>query len=214
MSSLRSFNPPQCSPISASAAMFFEMNKPVKKPKPINSELIEDSGVPLEVARVYEAMKKSPYFKKPRYIAEMNYAINSSKPRFFVYDTQKGVLYKLKAAHGVGGKNGTPNDGKCREVSNRNGSHMSCLGLFKCAEVYNGNNGRSMRLDGLEATNGNARMRAVVIHGSDYVKESSNAPAGRSFGCPALDRAVSDKVIDMLKGGSPLLSHYNGANKI
>lgn len=171
-------------------------------------------GVPKEVQLVWEKMKLSPYFKNPRYIAEMDYSLNSSKKRLFVYDTEKKVLHKFKAAHGVGGKNGSPHDGKCRETSNKNGSHMSCLGLFKCAEAYNGNSGPSMRLDGLDVTNSNARMRAIVVHGSDYVKDSNSSISGRSWGCPAVDHASRPVVIEMLRGGSPLYSHYNGAMRI
>lgn len=195
------------------------MQRTIKKPKPVDVPPPEPAYqgmeiVPREVALVFEAMKKSTYFKNPRYIAEINYAIPSSQKRFFIYDREKKVLYKHKAAHGVGGKNKTPNDGRCREVSNKNGSHMSCLGLFKCSETYNGNNGYSMRIDGLESTNGNARMRAIVVHGSDYVNDDNTAISGRSFGCPAVTFKHYKAIIDMLKNGSPLLSHYNGANKI
>lgn len=195
------------------------MQRTIKKPRPVDvpppaPEFQGMEIVPKEVALVFEAMKKSSYFKNVRYIAEINYAIPSSQKRFFIYDRKEKKLYKHKAAHGVGGKNGSPNDGKCREVSNRNGSHMSCLGLFKCSETYNGNNGYSMRIDGLESTNGNARMRAIVVHGSDYVKDNTSSVSGRSWGCPAVDFAHYKTIIDMLKNGSPLLSHYNGANKI
>jgi hypothetical protein len=149
----------------------FKKLEPVvpSQPAPID---VETSGVPKEVQRVYAAMKESGKFNNPRFIAEMDYSINSKSPRLFIYDLTEKKLYKHKASHGVGGKNSSPHDGKCREVSNINGSHMSCLGLFKCAETYNGGNGYSMRLDGLSATNSNARKRLIVVHGSDYVKDA------------------------------------------
>jgi hypothetical protein len=187
----------------------FKKLEPVvpSQPAPID---VETSGVPKEVQRVYAAMKESGKFNNPRFIAEMDYSINSKSPRLFIYDLTEKKLYKHKASHGVGGKNSSPHDGKCREVSNINGSHMSCLGLFKCAETYNGGNGYSMRLDGLSATNSNARKRLIVVHGSDYVKDASTTICGRSFGCPAVDWNHYKSIIDKLKHGSPLLSHFNG----
>lgn len=189
------------------------MNKRVKRePTEIITPGLE--SVPKEVARVFEAMKENVQFKRVRYIAEIDYSIPSNKPRLFVYDRETKKLWKHKAAHGVGGKNASPHDGKCREVSNKPGSHMSCLGLFKTAETYNGSNGYSMRLDGLSPTNTNARPRAIVMHASDYVVDANSSICGRSYGCPAIDRAHHKETIDKLKGGSPILSHYNGAFKI
>lgn len=48
---------------------------------------------------------------------------------------------------------------------------MSSLGIYRCAETYEGKHGYSMRLDGLEPTNSLARERAIVIHSADYVSE-------------------------------------------
>lgn len=170
----------------------------------------ENTEVPKQVQRVYAAMKASGKFVNPRYIAEIDYSLNSRTHRLFIYDTKLKKLETHKVSHGNGGKNGSPHNGMCREVSNVSGSNMSCLGLFKCAETYNGGNGYSLRIDGLNATNSNARKRLIVIHGSDYVKDSSSSISGRSFGCPAVDYAHYKDIINKLKEGSPLLSHYAG----
>ena len=182
----------------------------ILKPVVEKEEPALSADVPKEVARVYKTMQESGKFSSPRYIAEIDYSLNSKKHRLFIYDTKLKKLETHKVAHGAGGKNASPHDGYCREVSNVNGSHMSCLGLFKCAETYNGNNGYSMRLDGLSPTNSNARKRAVVAHGSDYVKDNNSVICGRSWGCPAVDYAHYKDIINKLKDGSPLLSHYNG----
>ena len=173
-------------------------------------EEAQSVDVPKEVARVYKAMKENSNFANPRYIAEIDYSLNSKKHRLFIYDTKLKKLETHKVAHGAGGKNASPHDGFCRQVSNVDGSHMSCLGLFRCSETYNGNNGYSMRLDGLNSTNNNARKRAVVVHGSDYVKDNNSVICGRSWGCPAVDYAHYKDIINKLKDGSPLLSHYAG----
>lgn len=170
--------------------------------------------VPQEVARCHAAMLASGQFKTPRYIAEADYSLNSKKHRLWIYDRKLKKLESHKVAHGSGGKNKTPHDGRCREVSNTIESHMSCLGLFKCMEIYDGPHGDSMRLDGLSKTNNNARNRGIVVHRSDYVFDNTEEISGRSLGCPAIDRKVCDAVIEKLCDGSPFMAHYAGEFKI
>lgn len=189
----------------------FGILKPALEEIQIDNSLTE---VPKEVQRVYKAMHDSKKFVEVRYIAEIDYSINSKNHRLFIYDMKLKRLHTHKVSHGQGGKNASPHDGRTREVSNVNGSHMSCLGLFKCGEIYNGNNGLSMRLDGLNATNSNARVRAIVVHGSDYVKDENSQICGRSWGCPSVSWNHYKDIIDKLKDGSPLLSHYAGKFEI
>lgn len=164
--------------------------------------------VPREVKEVFEQMQAHKMFNDPRYIAQIDYRINSRYPRLFVYDRTKQKLMKFKVAHG-GGRPGDKNydlhDGKCYEVSNESGSHLSSKGLIKCAETYYGSKGYSMRFDGLSPTNYAVRDRAVVMHDSSYVTDGNEHICGRSWGCAALSEKNSKKVIDMLKDGSPLL---------
>jgi len=77
---------------------------------------------------------------------------------------------------------------------------------FKTAETYVGNNGYSLRLDGLSTSNSNARSRAIVIHGASYVTPGEKI--GRSYGCPALEMNVHQDVIDRIKGGALLFAVY------
>ena len=49
------------------------------------------------------------------------------------------------------------------------------------------------------------------MHGAWYVSKEhamQNGRIGRSWGCPALDLAVSRKVIDRIEGGHLLFSYY------
>lgn len=169
---------------------------PVKYPK----------GV--ELAGAYLALDPKNSFGNPRYIAEIDYSKRSNEKRLAVWDRQKNTVEYHKVSHGKG--SGGDNTGHCKEFSNTEGSHKSCLGAFKTAETYNGGNGKSLKLDGLDATNSNARERLIVMHASDYVNENDSSIPGRSYGCPAMDDSVAFGVIDKLKGGSLLLSHYNG----
>ena len=83
--------------------------------------------------------------------------------------------------------------------SNTPGSEMSSRGFYLTAETYQGSNGLSLVLDGLSTTNSNARSRAIVIHGAEYV--SPGSLIGRSWGCPALDMRYYIEVINQIKGG-------------
>ena len=52
--------------------------------------------------------------------------------------------------------------------------------------------------------NNNARKRAIVIHGANYVSEEfikKHGRLGRSWGCPALPTALSNEIIKSISGG-------------
>ena len=57
--------------------------------------------------------------------------------------------------------------------SNENESYKSSLGFMLQVNLITEKHGLSLRLDGMEfGINHNARARAVVIHGADYVSKS------------------------------------------
>ena len=73
-----------------------------------------------------------------------------------------------------------------------------------------------MRMDGLDrGFNDNARQRAIVMHGADYVNPNmiaSQGRIGRSYGCPALRLAVAAKVINIMKDKQLVFSYANDNN--
>jgi hypothetical protein len=143
----------------------------------------------------------------PRHWGIVNFDLHSAKSRFFVFDVVSQTSTPYLAAHGKGSE-GPTDDGFADVFSNKSGSNASSLGIYRCAETYQGHNGYSLRLDGLELTNSNARSRAIVVHGADYVSEEFTKKygrIGRSDGCPALDHKHARTVIDQLKLGSMLL---------
>ena len=94
--------------------------------------------------------------------------------------------YKSLVAHGR-------NSGLeyANRFSNKISSHQTSLGFYRTAETYIGKHGFSLRLDGLEFSNSNARKRAVVIHQADYASANfikRNGRLGRSYGCPSLPK--------------------------
>ncbi|MBN2362384.1 MAG: murein L,D-transpeptidase catalytic domain family protein [Deltaproteobacteria bacterium] len=133
----------------------------------------------------------------------------STEPRMWVIDMDsKRLLAQHRVAHGSG--SGDPRDARmASSFSNRSGSHQSSLGTYITAETYQGNHGRSLKLDGKETGfNSQARSRAIVMHEADYASDDfvrRNGYLGRSQGCPALDPAVAQDVIDLVKGGSAML---------
>ena len=70
-------------------------------------------------------------------------------------------------------------------------SNCSSLGIYKCAETYDGKHGKSLKLDGLQGTNSNARDRYVVMHGADYVSPAHIRAYGRIGRSEAARRSSS-----------------------
>lgn len=132
----------------------------------------------------------------------VDFTIPSSRHRGFLINMKTGASEGFHVSHGIGSDDGR---GNAVRFSNRNESHMSSLGLYLAAETYYGKHGYSLRMDGLQSTNSNARRRAIVVHPADYMSPSfikSVGRSGRSHGCPALAPAHSRRVIDSLKGRS------------
>ena len=142
----------------------------------------------------------------------IDYSLPSTQPRLWVFDVvQPRLLFADYVAHGRGS-----GENFARQFSNDEGSLQSSLGLFRTAETYDGDNGYSLRLDGLEAgVNDHARSRALVMHGAWYVDPSLGSKQGRlgrSLGCPALRPAVARAVIDTLKQRQLLFAYYPDAH--
>lgn len=134
----------------------------------------------------------------------IDFNLPSTDKRMYVLDLSKEeVLYVTYVAHGR-----NSGDNYATSFSNKSGSYQSSLGFYRTAETYNGGNGYSLKLDGLEkGINDLARPRAVVIHGADYCSEKfikSTGRLGRSFGCPALPRELTKPIIETIKEGSLL----------
>jgi hypothetical protein len=138
-------------------------------------------------------------FSNRSVISLLDYSQKSTNKRWHFIDMTTGKVSSLHVSHGKGSD--ANHDGYAEKFSNVSGSNATSLGFYKTAETYTGSNGYSLRLDGLSSTNSNARARAVVVHGADYVQDT-NVIQGRSWGCPAVSRANAKSVINWLKGGS------------
>jgi hypothetical protein len=146
--------------------------------------------------------------KKPELLTVIDYSLPSTKRRLWVLDlAHHRLLFHELVAHGKGS-----GGNRATRFSNTSMSLESSLGLMVTAETYYGKNGYSLRLDGqTPGFNDQARDRAIVMHGADYVSRSfirRVGRLGRSWGCPALPRGVARPVIDAIKGGSVLFGYY------
>lgn len=144
-------------------------------------------------------------------LAVIDYSRPSDQPRLWVFDAARGkLLFQELVAHGR-----ATGDRLAEKFSNSEGSHMTSLGLFRTAGTYQGSNGYSLRLQGLEeGVNDNALARAIVMHGAPYVSKALAARLGRigrSWGCPAVRPEVAKSVIDTLKGGAAVFAYYPDA---
>lgn len=149
----------------------------------------------------------------------IDFSLSSNTKRLWIINMDTNtILYNSLVAHGR-------NTGEefAEDFSNSASSFKSSLGFYATGEVYQGKHGLSLRLDGLErGINDNARSRAVVVHGADYVAENfirSHGRLGRSQGCPALPEEIAKEVINVIKDRSCLFiyhpsAHYQAATKL
>lgn len=159
----------------------------------------------------FYALKAKGTIKKD-ILTIVDFTLSSNTKRMWIIDMATNtVLYNSLVAHGR-------NTGEefAKDFSNANSSYKSSLGFYATGEVYQGKHGFSLRLDGLEkGINDNARSRAVVIHGADYVAEDfikAHGRLGRSQGCPALPVGITKEVINIIKDKSCLFIYHPSTN--
>lgn len=141
-------------------------------------------------------------------ISIIDFSLPSSEKRMFILDMKNyRVLNHSLVSHGQ-------NSGLQYAVnfSNKGATHMSSPGFYITRETYQGGNGYSLKLDGMErGINDNAYRRGIVVHGAAYVNESiarARGYIGRSHGCPAVPSQDSREIINQIKGGSMLFIYH------
>ena len=145
---------------------------------------------------------------EPRTLTVIDFSKPSTLKRMWVFDLRsKELLFEELVSHGRGSGRTM-----ATEFSNVPESNQSSIGLYRTGETYIGKHGYSLRLDGLEpGFNDRARARAIVMHGAEYVNESTaraQGYLGRSLGCPALRPGITREVIDAVKEGGLLFAYY------
>lgn len=134
---------------------------------------------------------------------------SSIKKRLWIIDLdKKELLLNTWVAHGE--RSGSV---KASYFSNSSESFKSSIGFFITAESYFGKHGLSLKLDGVDqGFNTNARKRAIVVHGANYVsQETINALGrlGRSQGCPAVPQEMAEKIVRTMEEKTVLFIHVS-----
>jgi hypothetical protein len=152
----------------------------------------------------YELLKQEHTINRQDVITIIDFSLPSHKERLWVIDlVEAKVLYHCLVSHGR-------NSGEimAEKFSNKPGSFASSPGFYTTGETYFGKHGFSLKLDGIEyGINDNARDRAIVMHGADYVSSEfieQNGRLGRSLGCPAVPEELSREIIETIKDGTCL----------
>lgn len=144
---------------------------------------------------------------KSKNLTIIDYSLPSDQQRMWVIDMSKNkVIYNTFVAHGQGSGNLM-----ATHFSNEPSSHASSLGLYLTGNVYEGHNGYSLRLYGLDkGFNDHALSRAVVMHGAPYVSDgiARGGRLGRSWGCPAVPQPLAKPIIDTIKNGNLVFAYY------
>ena len=142
--------------------------------------------------------------RKKDILVIIDFSKPSDEERMFVVNVPaRKLVHHTHVAHGR-------NSGEryATAFSNKPGSHQSSLGFYLTGSTYQGGNGYSLLLDGLEkGINDKARERSIVIHSAAYADPDfirNQGRLGRSFGCPSLPTKVSGQVIDTIKDGALL----------
>jgi len=159
-----------------------------------------------------EKLDSAGVISKDSIITIIDFSQPSDKKRLYVLNlASKQLLFNTLVAHGR-------NSGSlwAKSFSNSLSSLKSSPGFYVTGETYMGDNGYSLRLDGLEKNiNDNARARSIVMHGAPYVDQSSIETLGflgRSLGCPAVPLALHKAIINTIKEGTCLFIYSTDKN--
>lgn len=161
----------------------------------------------------FENLKKAGLLAQDSHLLTVcDFSMSSNTKRLWVIDmNEKKVLFNSLVAHGK-------NTGEefAANFSNTESSLQSSLGFYITDATYDGDNGYSLRLLGMDkGFNDAAYRRAIVMHGADYVSEdfaAAHKRIGRSWGCPAVPRALTQPIINTIKGRNCLFIYYPDQN--
>jgi hypothetical protein len=141
-------------------------------------------------------LSEKSYNKEFCFLVDMK--IPSGRNRFFVYSLSgDSIITSGLTTHGSGSQTETA----ALSFSNKEGSNATSLGKYKIGEKYSGKFGTAYKLFGLDKTNSNAYVRAVVLHSHPYVPAQEVYPQliCLSWGCPTVSPSylkVLEKYID------------------
>jgi len=147
--------------------------------------------------------------KNPNVLTIVDFNLPSYAKRMWVINLKNSqVLMNIPTTQGK-------NSGLvyAKHFSNQFNTDESSLGVYETLNSYQGEHGESMRLAGLEpGINNNAYRRDIVIHPAWYATPQfikKYHRTGRSWGCFAVNPAISKKLVELTKDGSILFAYAN-----
>lgn len=152
---------------------------------------------PEDLGQVQRFCKRFGY--NDDYYLECDFGKASGEKRFYLYDLNTGK--RLMSSYCMHGKGGGSTAAK-PVFSNKKDSNCSSIGLYALCGIGSNSIKNSIKLEGLDMTNFNARARGILIHSADKVTQfqgqSKYIPLGyESNGCftiewPCLQRLMVD----------------------
>lgn len=167
---------------------------------------LEEKGLSQEAFRYafkgYQQLLAEGKLEKAEYLSICDFSQSARRKRMYIINLEDhSIVLQTYVAHGM--KSGGE---YARQFSNKPESHQSSLGFYVTKNTYFGQHGLSLRLEGLEkGINDKAYRRAIVLHGASYIGEGH---MGRSFGCPAVPKQESKKIIQTIKDGTCLFIYH------
>lgn len=156
----------------------------------------------------YQHLLEKNKIANSRYLTICDFSQSSKQKRFYIVDlVDNELITNTYVAHGrnSGGEFAT-------HFSNTPESLQSSLGFYITHQTYTGKHGLSLRLIGVDGKfNDKAYERTIVMHGAAYVDASrvhAGGYMGRSWGCPALPKNESSKIITTIKEGTCLFIYH------
>lgn len=156
----------------------------------------------------YNNLRATTEELKKQLLTIVDFSLASSEKRLWVIDlAHKKVLFNDLVAHGRNSGNTF-----AKKFSNIPNTNMSSLGFYITGKTYHGKHGLSLFLNGMDKEyNTNARKRAIVMHGANYVSQDfvkKYGRLGRSLGCPSLSMDIYQDVIETIREGSCLFIYF------
>lgn len=125
----------------------------------------------------------------------------SAEKRLYVV-SNGSIIYSTWVTHGIGSGSGS----YVTSFSNIPNSKASSIGVSEVLSYYQGEHGKSARLQGLDqGFNDNMLQRAVVVHAANYI---GYGKTGHSWGCFAVPQDQLNTVLRYLTPGTIIVAYY------
>jgi|GEM_PF-3003784 len=152
-----------------------------------------------------------------------DYTKTKKKPRMLLINPLTGESELFFTAHGKGSHNQDEIETgeTAKRFSNRSGSNMTSLGFYLTDFLYTSKKdtfgpgpSNGLKLDGINCSNNNAKMRYIVMHTADYVPtvKAGSKDIGNSEGCVTFPEKRRD-VLKKCKQGALVYAFYEKAEQ-